>query len=532
MQVTHFMGEGRFIAWDPETGQEEKLSPASLALKSQEVTRQVNGRTTRTYHPFKIEAISPDGKRMVVTRLDWTGPKVFDVTGQEICMLTGGNGHVISAAFSHDGKYVATATRGSRSTLKIWRADTGQECFILKGHANNTLTTVAYSPDGKRVVSGGDDGTIRLWDTKTGQETLTLKALAGVISLVFSPDGRQIASGTSLGTIQIWDATPASDKGLLWFDPPEKNGSFAPAPEPEPRPKVIEFQPGNADAWLVRARLCAVEREWAKAIDAYAKVIELKPNDYSVWRERGLIHGEQEQWAEAATDFAKSVELLPAPSSDQSLPAWPDQSLASRRAGTSVTIERTRPNFILDQLLGWRGLALAGARDVAGYRKASAELLQEHGNTQNPDLANNVAWFCVRFPEAVADVALPLQLAEKSVALKPNQYASLNTLGAALYRASRFEDSIRKFDEAIKVHGQGGTAADWLFLAMAHHRLSHANDAKKWLTKAQQWMNNPAPEKPTQGTPVFYMSPTWEQRLELKLIRAEAEGLIKDEKKK
>src|SRR5207245_1491470 len=114
------------------------------------------------------------------------------------------------------------------------------------------------------------------------------------------------------------------------------------------------------------------------------------------------------------------------------------------------------------------------------------------------------------------------------VNLKPNSHPSLNTLGAALYRPKRFEDCIKKLDEAIKVHGKGGTAADWLFLAMAHHQLGHAEEAKKWLAKAQQWIDQAAQEKPRGEAILLAVTPSWAERLELKLIRAEAEALLKE----
>jgi tetratricopeptide (TPR) repeat protein len=242
-----------------------------------------------------------------------------------------------------------------------------------------------------------------------------------------------------------------------------------------------------------------LKKDWARAIDDLSKAIELNPQDWGALHFRGLAYGEQGQWAKAAADFAKCTQLgSPIPS----------------------------------QSAGWHTLAMAGAGDAAGHRKACMELLEKFSATQDAGIANNIAWACVRFPDAVADASQPLQLAEKAVAIKPGEHASLNTLGAALYRAKRFEDSIKKFEEAIKVHGQGGHASDWLFLAMAHHRLGHMDEAKKWLTEAQHCMDQAAQEKPRGESLFRAVTPSWEQRLELRLIRAEAEALIKDEKKK
>ena len=66
---------------------------------------------------------------------------------------------------------------------------------------------MAFSPDGRRIVSGSHDKTVKVWDTATGQETMTLKGhAAGVSSAAFSPDGRRIVSASWDKTLKVWDA--------------------------------------------------------------------------------------------------------------------------------------------------------------------------------------------------------------------------------------------------------------------------------------------------------------------------------------
>jgi quinoprotein glucose dehydrogenase len=75
---------------------------------------------------------------------------------------------------------------------------------------------VAYWTDGKRIVSGSDDQTLKVWDATSGQNTLTLTGHTGrVTGVSFSPDGKRIASGGGAepvteardNTIKVWDAS-------------------------------------------------------------------------------------------------------------------------------------------------------------------------------------------------------------------------------------------------------------------------------------------------------------------------------------
>ena len=85
------------------------------------------------------------------------------------------------------------------NTLKLWDTASGQLLKTLSGHIGK-VKTVAFSPDGRTIVSSSADKTLKLWDAASGRELQTLKGHSDeVVSVAFSPDGRTIISGSSAG---------------------------------------------------------------------------------------------------------------------------------------------------------------------------------------------------------------------------------------------------------------------------------------------------------------------------------------------
>jgi WD40 repeat protein/tRNA A-37 threonylcarbamoyl transferase component Bud32 len=172
--------------------------------------RRLEGHTT----PVPWVTFSPDGKQALSCSWD-RFLRLWDVEmGKELRRFEHPE-EVWGVAFSPDGRTALAAGGGlwkdgqltvGDPSIRLWDLATGQEIRRFPGHARGRTWSVAFSPDGKRALSGGDDGTLRLWDVETGAPLRVFEGHeSGVKRVAFSPDGRQAVSGSWDATVRLWD---------------------------------------------------------------------------------------------------------------------------------------------------------------------------------------------------------------------------------------------------------------------------------------------------------------------------------------
>jgi WD40 repeat protein/tRNA A-37 threonylcarbamoyl transferase component Bud32 len=156
-------------------------------------------------------SFSPDGKRLAVALGNYyaKGPegdptvRVLDaVTGKELEVLHGHDDGVVAVCFSPDGKRIASG--GYDRAVCVWDRDPAGPPTKLGGHTE-VIRAVAWSPDGGLLASASEDRTVHLWNAQTFEPITVLRHASMVYAVAFNRDGTRLATGCEDNTIRLWD---------------------------------------------------------------------------------------------------------------------------------------------------------------------------------------------------------------------------------------------------------------------------------------------------------------------------------------
>lgn len=154
---------------------------------------------------FSSVACSSDGQLVATCSIDLV--RLYNAnTGASTADLCGHSNSVTSIAFSPDSKYIVSGSYDK--TARIWNVQTGEGGHTLGGHTD-AVTSVAFSPTGAHIATGSDDRSVMVWSARTGKVCSILTGHTEVVkTLIYSPNSQQLhlASGSGDNNIKLWHA--------------------------------------------------------------------------------------------------------------------------------------------------------------------------------------------------------------------------------------------------------------------------------------------------------------------------------------
>ncbi|HVK14221.1 MAG TPA: hypothetical protein VM597_36105, partial [Gemmataceae bacterium] len=419
------------------------------------------------------------------------------------------------------------------------------------------IRAVTFTTDGRTCVCVASDGTVRRWPVPAPFAEPDLTRLADRVALM-TGQRMDDAQGLDFVPADEWRALRARlvGDGSTALVPPRPDADWHDARAADAEQdgdafgaewhldRLDKLRPGDWTLAARRGRVLAAAGRWDEAEAAYelASCLAPSPQAVSDWLRVAAVDDLAAGRIEAGRRLAdRAVALTPDDWTLYVLRAdLSDPAGATADIAEAIRRRADRNDLLVTALhkagnRDWKasaarlnGLALAPdfppqgrylqavanlmARDPAGYRAACAGIakhLPPVGPKLSPGDANDATRAFALGPDATDDWPKPLAWVDHALArlaevekAKPElegkvreaRRGYLNTRGAVLYRAGRFEEAAKVLREGMALHPKGGEFHDWVFFALAEHRLGHADVAKDAAARARAAQAGPKPD--------------------------------------
>jgi hypothetical protein len=234
-QLATASDDGYAFVWETETGErlaglgphEQRVSGVTAVGAAHFATCAWDQQVRVWHHRGRLEkslsladvrsrfygvAASADGA-LIAGAIGQRQVRVWDArTGAEVATLRGHGRKVQSLAFLPEGKRIVSCS--SDMSVRVWNVSTERCERVLYGHTDE-VNVVCVSADGELIASGGSDCAIFVWSARTGKQLLRINARTRVYGLAFSPHGGFLISAGEDALVRCWDVTTGQEAGHL-----------------------------------------------------------------------------------------------------------------------------------------------------------------------------------------------------------------------------------------------------------------------------------------------------------------------------
>jgi len=466
--------------------------------------------TSHGWGPWAL-AFSPDGRYLAAG--DGLGSnhsgasgrceiKIWDLQTDRLAQTLAHDGPLSSLAFSPDGTLLASGGQDNR--VKMWRVEGWKAAYTIHGpdkqsETGQSVFALAFAADGHTLAIGGDAGTILLVDPRSGLPRFSLHGHTDTVrGLDFTPDGKTLVSMSSDNSVRCWDLASRRETQRLAGHATQVYCGLITA---------------NGNAVVSGAQNGSILVHEAVSLqEADARDYVGAPYQAEAQARRDVLDAAgKKHWPEVfrltsrmLTHNAESLFLL-----DSHAYACAQMGRYRPAAADFLRIAKSRGSGV-DY---WHcGMALLGAGDMAGYRRLCADMMHRISATATGVDAMYYAETCSLAPNALPDIEPALRLAEQGLKTAGPSYR--DNYGRLLNRTGRHRDAIRELNAGIQADKNNDFFENWVTLAISYWKIGDYAQARHCLHQAQEEHR------------VAAKNGTWPDRLKWRLFGLEAERLI------